>query len=361
MDDARAVMDAAGSQQAALLGDAEGGPMAMMFAATYPKRCRALVLVNTFARMLRADDYPIGMPESAAENFMRIWESSWGRAITLQLTAPTAASDPQLQRWAARYMRLSAAPLTSSRMYRWVLQLDVRSVLPSIRVPTLVLHRAENRHYRPPMGRYLAEHIRGARHVELPGPDWYPPFIDAEPLLDELEEFLTGTRPVPAQDRVLATVLFTDIVGSTEAASRLGDEEWLRVRSAHDSIVRSQLERFRGTEVVTTGDGFLAMFDGPARAVRCAWEIAAALRSLRIEIRAGLHTGEVEAHGNDISGLAVNIAARVMALAQHGGVLVSATVRDLVVGSGIEFADRGLQRLKGVPGEWRVHEVTLVP
>src|SRR5919201_5109372 len=205
-------------------------------------------------------------------------------------------------------MRLSAAPLTSSRMYRWVLQLDVRSVRPSIRVPTLVLHRAENRHYRPPMGRYLAEHIRGARHVELPGPDWYPPFIDAEPLLDELEEFLTGTRPVPAQGRVLATVLFTDIVGSTEAASRLGDEEWLRVRSAHDSIVRSQLERFRGTEVVTTGDGFLAMFDGPARAVRCAWEIAAALRSLGIEVRAGLHTGEIEVQGKDIVGLAVNIA-----------------------------------------------------
>ena len=361
MDDARAVMDAAGSQQAALLGDAEGGPMAMMFAATYPQRTRALVLVNTFARMLRAGDYPIGMPESAAENLMRIWESSWGRAITLQLTAPSAASDPQLQRWAARYMRLSAAPLTSSRMYRWVLLLDVRSVLPSVRAPTLVLHRVDNRHYRPPMGRYLAEHIKGARYVELTGSDWYPPFLDADPLLDEIEEFLTGTRPPPAQGRILATVLFTDIVSSTEAAASLGDEGWLRLRSAHDAIVRSQLQRFRGTEVVTTGDGFLATFDGPARAVRCAWEIAAAVRSLGIEVRAGLHTGEVEVQGKDIVGLAVNIAARVMALAGQGGILVSGTVRDLVVGSGIEFADRGSKQLKGVPGEWRVHQVTQVP
>jgi class 3 adenylate cyclase len=361
MDDARAVMDAVGSRQAALLGDAEGGPMAMMFAATYPERCRALVLVNTFARMLRADDYPIGMPESAAENFMRIWESSWGRAYTLQLTAPSSASDPQLQRWAARYMRLSAAPLTSRRMYRWILQLDVRSVLSSIRAPTVVLHRAENRHYRAAMGRYVAERIPGARYVELPGTDWYPPFLDSDPLLDEIEEFLTGTRPVPAQNRILATVLFTDIVGSTEAASRLGDEAWLRLRSAHDAIVRSQLERFRGAEIVTTGDGFLATFDGPARAVRCAWEIGEAVRPLGIEVRAGLHTGEIELLGADVTGLGVNIAARVMALAQNGGILVSGTVRDLVVGSGIEFADRGSHPLKGVPGEWRVHEVTAVP
>jgi len=211
------------------------------------------------------------------------------------------------------------------------------------------------------MGRYLAEHISGARYVELPGSDWYPPFLDSELLLDEIEEFLTGIRPAPAENRILATVLFTDIVGSTQSAARLGDEGWLRLRSTHDAIVRSRLERFRGREVNTMGDGFLATFDGPARAVRCAWEIAAAVRSIGIEIRAGLHTGEIEVQGMDISGLAVNIAARVMAFARNGGVLVSGTVRDLVVGSGIEFADLGSQGLKGVPGEWHVHEVTRIP
>lgn len=361
MDDARAVLDAAGSEQAALIGDAEGGPMAMLFAATYPERTRALVLVNTFARMLRSEDYPIGMPQSAAAKLLEIWESSWGRAVALQLTAPTAASDPQLQRWAARYMRLSAVPLASTRMYGWVLQLDVRSVLPSVRAPTLVLHRAENPHYRAPMGRYVAERISGAKYVELPGSDWYPPFQDSEPLLDEIEEFLTGTRPAPAQDRILATVMFTDVVGSTRLAARLGDQGWLDLRAKHDAVVRSQLERFRGKEVTTTGDGFLAIFDGPARAVRCASEIAAAVRSLGIEIRAGLHTGEIEVQGAQIAGLAVHIAARVMAIARDGRVLVSGTVKDLVVGSGIEFEDLGAHQLKGVPGEWRVHEVTALP
>jgi class 3 adenylate cyclase len=361
MDDARVVMDAAGSEQAALIGDAEGGPMAVLFAATYPERTRALVLVNTFARLLRAEDYSIGMTQGAADNMLRLWETSWGKVLSLRLTAPIAGGDPQLQRWVARYMRLSAAPLASTRMYGWVLQLDVRSVLPSVRAPTLVLHRAENPHYRAPMGRYLAEHISGARYVELPGADWYPPFLDAEPLLDEIEEFLTGTRPAPAVDRVLATVMFTDVVGSTRLAATLGDQGWLDLRAQHDAIVRSQLERFRGKEVATTGDGFLAIFDGPARAIRCASEIAAAVRSLGIEIRAGLHTGEIEVQGEDIAGLAVNIAARVMAVARDGRVLVSGTVKDLVVGSGIEFGDLGAHQLKGVPGEWHVYEVTALP
>jgi class 3 adenylate cyclase/pimeloyl-ACP methyl ester carboxylesterase len=360
MDDARVVLDAAGSRQAALVGDAEGGPMAMLFAATYPERTRALVLVNTFARMLRAEDYQIGMPPSAAERLLQLWEQTWGKADLLLGAAPSAANDPQLQRWVARYMRLSAAPLASTRMYGWILQLDVRSVLPSVRAPTLVLHRAGNQHYRAPMGRYVAEHIPGARYVELPGSDWYPPFLHSEPLLDEIEEFLTGTRPAPTQDRILATVLFTDIVGSTELAARLGDQGWLDLQAAHDALVRSQLERFRGKEVSTTGDGFLATFDGPARAVRCASEIASAVRSLGIEIRAGVHTGEIEVQGGQIGGLAVNIAARVMALAGNGRLLVSGTVKDLVVGSGIEFADRGAHRLKGVPGTWRLHEATAV-
>jgi len=358
MDDARLVMDAAGSEQAALIGDAEGGPMAMLFAASNPDRTRALVLVNTFARMLRADDYPIGMPQATAERLLELWTTSWGTPVALQLSAPSVAGDPALQRWASRYMRLSAAPLTSVRLYGWVLQLDVRSVLPSIAAPTLVLHRVGNRHYRPAMGRFVAEHIPGARYVELEGTDWYPPFVNGEPLVEEIEAFLTGTRPTPSHDRVLATVLFTDIVGSTELAARLGDRAWLELLREHDAVVRSELERFRGREVSTTGDGFVATFDGPARAVRCAYEAAEAVTPLGIQIRAGLHTGEIEVRDDEIGGLAVNIAARVMALAGDGRVLVSRIVKDLVVGSGIGFEDRGTHVLKGVPGEWRLHEVT---
>ena len=361
MDDARIVLDAAGSEQAALIGDAEGGLMAMMFAATYPQRTRALVLVNAFAKMLRAGDYSIGMPEEAAERFLEIWERAWGTGIVLDLSAPSVATDPQMQYWVGRYMRLSAPPAACTRMYRWVLQVDVRAVLPSIQGPTLILHRADNRHYRAPMGRYLAEHIPDAKYLELPGADWYPPFVSAEPVLDEIEEFLTGTRPVPAQDRVLATVLFTDIVNSTDLAARLGDQRWLDLRAAHDGLVRTQLDRYRGKVVATTGDGFLATFDGPARAVRCASEIASAVRSLGIQIRAGLHSGEVEIQDGQIAGIAVHIAARVMALASEGCVLVSGTVKDLVVGSAIRFADRGSHLLRGIPGEWRLFEVIEIP
>jgi class 3 adenylate cyclase/pimeloyl-ACP methyl ester carboxylesterase len=358
MDDARIVLDAVGAKQAALIGDAEGGPMAMLFAATYPQRTRSLVLVNTFARLLREPAYLIGMPEDAAERLLEIWEASWGTGVALELSAPSVAGDSQMQRWVGRYMRLSAPPAASTRMYRWVLQLDVRSVLSSIQAPTLILHRAENRHYRAPMGRYLAEHIPGSKYVELPGSDWYPPFVNSEPVLDEIEEFLTGAPPAPALDRILATVLFTDIVNSTDLAAQLGDQRWLELRAAHDRLVRTELNRYRGNEVTTTGDGFLATFDGPARAVKCASEIASAVRSLGMKVRAGLHSGEVEIQAGQIAGIAVHIAARVMALASGGQVLVSGTVKDLVVGSTIRFADRGSHQLRGVPGDWRLFEVT---
>jgi class 3 adenylate cyclase/pimeloyl-ACP methyl ester carboxylesterase len=358
MDDARIVLDAVGAKQPALIGDAEGGPMAMLFAATYPQRTRSLVLVNTFARLLREPEYLIGMPKEAAERLLEIWEASWGTGVALELSAPSVASDPQMQRWVGRYMRLSAPPAASTRMYRWVLQLDVRSVLSSIQAPTLILHRAENRHYRAPMGRYLAEHIPGSKYVELPGSDWYPPFVNSEPVLDEIEEFLTGAPPAPALDRILATVLFTDIVNSTDLAARLGDQRWLELRAAHDRLVRTELNRYRGNEVTTTGDGFVATFDGPARAVKCASDIAGGVRSLGMKVRAGLHCGEVEIQDGQIAGIAVHIAARVMALAGDGQVLVSGTVKDLVVGSTIRFADRGLHQLRGVPGDWRLFEVT---
>jgi class 3 adenylate cyclase len=361
MDDARVVMDAAGSDRPALIGDAEGGPMAMLFAATYPERTRALVLINTFARMLRADDYPIGMPTESAEKLLQLWEPAWGTGSVLELTAPSVAGDARMQQWVSRYMRLSAPKLAATRIYRWVLNVDVRSVLTTIQAPTLVLHRAENRHYRAPLGRYLADHIPGAKYVELPGADWYPPFVNSDRGLDEIEEFLTGARPALQQDRILATVLFTDIVASTERAASLGDQEWLDLLEAHDRLVRVHLERFRGKEVKTTGDGFLATFDGPARAVRCASELANAVRPLGLQIRAGLHTGEVEVLNGNVGGIAVHIAARVMAAASDGGVMVSQTVKDLVVGSGIEFVDRGSHSLKGVPGEWHLYEVTALP
>jgi class 3 adenylate cyclase len=247
-------------------------------------------------------------------------------------------------------------------MFAWVQQMDVRAVLPNIHAPTLVIHREGNRYHRLPFGQYLAEHIPGARLTVLPGSESYPFHAgDPTPVLEEIQEFLTGERAPLRHDRVLGTVLFTDIVGSTQRAAALGDARWLELRAAHDSVVRRLLETHRGTAVSTTGDGFLATFDGPARAVRCAWEIAQAVRSLDLEIRAGLHTGEIELLPDGVAGIAVHIAARVMAVASNGGVYASGTVKDLVVGSGIEFSDRGVHTLKGVPDEWRLYEVVAVP
>jgi class 3 adenylate cyclase len=247
-------------------------------------------------------------------------------------------------------------------MYRWVLQLDVRRILPAIRVPTLILHRQENTHYRLAYGRYLAEHIPDAKFIELPDADCYPFYAgNSDPILDEIQEFLTGRRERPEHDRTLATVLFTDIAGSTEQAARVGDAKWLNLRESHNVIIRQLLRQWRGQEVQTTGDGFLATFDGPARAIRCAADIVQSVRSLGLEVRAGLHTGEVELHDGHVAGIAVHIAARVMAATAAGHVLVSGTVKDLVVGSGIEFTDAGAHTLKGVPGEWRLFEVARLP
>lgn len=363
MDDARLVLDAVGSGRAAIIGDGEGGLMAMVFAASHPQRLSALALVNAFARWMRDDDYPVGMPTTTVRKLTDLYEQYWGvSADMLQLTAPSVAEDPRFRKWFVRYQRLAMPRGASSTMYRWVTRVDVRSVLPSIRVPTLVVHRADNRHHRVGFGRYLAEQIPKAKYVELPGADSYPFHAgDFGPVLDEIQEFLTGVREAPAPDRILATVLFTDIVGSTERAAEMGDEKWLDLRQTHHRLVREYLERFRGREIETAGDGFLATFDGPTRAVTCAAAIAEGVRSLGVELRAGLHTGEVELRGEEIGGMAVNIAARVTAAADEGGVLVTHTVKDLVVGSGIELADRGSHQLKGVPGEWPLFEVTSVP
>jgi class 3 adenylate cyclase len=363
MDDVRTVMDAAGMDQAALIGDAEGGPMAMLFAASHPERVSALVLVNTFARWRRADDYPIGMPQETAEKLVARYEQHFGVSDEiLALTAPSVAHDAALAHWFKRYLRLAMGRRAAATMYRWVTELDVRSVLPSIRVPTLVLQRADARHHRAAFGRYIAEHIPGAKYVELPGADTLPFHAgDFASLLDEVEEFLTGTRPQPVVTRQLATVLLTDIVGSTRLAAERGDAAWAHLAREHDELVRAQLRAHRGREVDHTGDGFLATFDGPARAVTCAVRLEEALRERGITIRAGIHTGEVELDGGKVRGLAVHVAARVMAAAENGGILASSTVRDLVLGSGIEFADRGQHELKGVPGTWALSEVVSVP
>jgi class 3 adenylate cyclase/alpha-beta hydrolase superfamily lysophospholipase len=358
MDDLRAVMDAAGSEQAVLFGYSEGGPMAALFAATYPGRTAALIMYASYARRVRAPDYPWGpTPEERLAELDSI-EQWWGRPGGQVATrAPSHADDPRYREWFATYLRRSASPGAALALARMNLEIDVRPVLPAIRVPTLILHRVGERELPVAGARYLATWIPGARYVELPGDDHSLWAGDSDAIIDEVEEFVTGVRPAPEPDRVLATVLFTDIVGSTQRAAALGDRRWRELLDAHHAAVRRELARFRGREVKTTGDGFLAAFDGPARAVRCAAAIRDAVRQLGIEIRAGLHTGEVELLGDDVGGIAVHIGARVAAEAGPGEVLVSSTVKDLVAGSGLEFDDRGARALKGVPGEWRLFAV----
>lgn len=354
MDDVRAVMDTVGSERAALFGHSEGGNMCFLFAATHPDRTVAVVTFQVFAKRLWSEDYPWAPTPEEREAYIARVEETWGTAADLADLASSAEDDPAFARWLTRYFRQGASPRAAAALARMNTDIDVRDVLPSIRVPTLVMHRTENRETHVEEGRYIASLIPGAKFVELPGRDHFMFLEDADAVLDEVEEFLTGARREPEPDRVLATVLFTDIVGSTDRAAELGDRRWRELLDRHDRAVRGELGRFRGREVKTIGDGFLATFDGPARAVRCAEAIREAVRPLGIEVRAGVHTGEVEVIGEDVGGIAVHIGARIMDLAEPGEVLVSSTVRDLVSGSGIEFEDRGAHRLKGVPGEWSV-------
>lgn len=357
MDDLRAVMDDAGSPRAAVYGGSEGGALSVLFAATYPERVSALVLYGAYPRMAWAPDYPDGIPENVWDEGLRHLEKNWGRGqeggLPLYTLAPDRADDPVFRRAHGRWERLSASPGAAVAMQAMVRQLDVRHLLSAIRVPTLVVHRTADAAHAAG-SRYMGAHIPGAKVVELPGNEYFPYLGDQDAILDEIEEFLTGVRPVPALDRALATVLFTDIVSSTERAAELGDDAWTRTLDRHDALVAREVERHRGRKINPTGDGILATFDGPARAVRCAQAICGAVRSLAIEVRAGLHTGEVELRGSDIGGIAVHIGQRVSALAGSGEVLVSSTVKDLVAGSGIVFADRGSHVLKGVPDEWRL-------
>jgi class 3 adenylate cyclase len=354
--DARAVLDAAGSERAAVYAVSEGGPMSVLLAATHPDRVSHLALYGTWARIFKAPDYPEGLEVEEFERFLHVLQKNWGKPVALDLWAPSVSDDEALQRWWAKLLRAGTSRAGTQALMRLYLDIDVRPILPTIKVPTLVLHRKDDVLAPISRGRTLAEGIPGARFVELEGAD-HLPLYDPDQIIDEIEQFLTGQKTVRQPDRMLATVMFTDIVDSTARASRLGDRSWRDLIKRHDELMRREIVRHQGREVKTLGDGFLAAFDGPARAIHCACSARDAIRALEIEIRAGLHTGEVEVMGDDIGGIAVNIGARVGAAAGPGEVLVSRTVTDLVAGSGIDFADRGVHTLKGVPGEWQLYAV----
>ena len=352
MEDVRAVMDAAESERAVLIGSSEASRMAALFAGTHPDRTDALVLIAASAAGSKV------MTPAVIESFRNAFTSDWGGRAMLELFAPSRSDDEAYARWFGRLVRMGASPGTAEKIMRMSVESDVTQVLSAIRVPTLVLHRRDDRLTPLALGRQVAEAIPEARFVEFEGADHMPWVGEAaHDLLDEIEEFLTGARPVRVPDRALATIMFTDIVESTKRAAEVGDSRWRSLLSEHDALIRRLLTEYRGREIKTVGDGFLATFDGPARAVRCAYAAARRAPELGLELRVGLHTGECDLIGDDVGGLAVHLAARVIACAGVGEVLASSTVRDLVVGSGIDFADRGAHSLKGVPGEWRLYSV----
>ena len=357
MDDVRAVMDAADSERAALFGVSEGGPMSMLFATTYPERVSALALYGTYAKRVRAADYPWAPTLEEHQDRLDVVERDWGGPVDLEAWAPSNVNDERFKRWWAQYLRLGASPAAARAVLEMTLEIDVRDILPAIRVPTLVMHRTGDRRIDVGGSRYLAERIPNAHFVELDGVDHLIWVGDYEAVAEEIGEFLTGTRQAAEPSRVLATVLFTDMVESTSRAVALGDARWRALISDHDRLVRAQLARFRGREIDRRGDGFLAIFDGPARAIRCALSIIERVHELGIQVRAGLHTGELDIIESGVAGIAVHTGARVMSLAGADEVLITSTVRDLVAGSGLSFSDRGIHELKGVPGSWRILRV----
>jgi pimeloyl-ACP methyl ester carboxylesterase len=357
MDDVRAVMEAGGIERATLMGHSEGGNMAALFAATYPERTEGLILISTYAKRIRSDDYPWAPTRKAREEEIRRTEETWGNPhLVPRYTLGSRADDPVFRDWVSRYFRLGASPRAAATLLRMNTEMDTRAVLPLIQAPTLCIYRTEDTDVTVEEGRWIASQIPDARLIELPGDSHFFWIEDPTSMLDEIEEFVTGRREAAHPERALATVVFTDIVGSTERAAELGDREWRALLERHNSTIRRQIERYRGQERGTAGDGFLATFDGPARGVRAARAICEAVRPLGIEVRAGVHTGEVELVGDDIAGMGVHIGARIAALAGAGQVFVSRTVRDLVVGSELAFEERGTRALKGVPGEWEIYE-----
>jgi class 3 adenylate cyclase len=355
-DDALAILDAVESKQATVLGVADGGPVAALFAASHPARVSALILGNAWARMARSEDYPLGVAESRLNAILDLIAAHWGTESFADLGFyPDSRRGPEFRRYLAKSGRLSCSPREAVTYNREINRIDVRGVLPSIRVPTLVLHRKDSPVIE--LGRYLADHLSDARFVVVPGEEFTLYTEPSSEIMEHLEAFLTGVSPSRKPDRALATILFTDIVASTERASALGDPAWRNLLKSHDSVTRTVVEQYRGHLVKTTGDGLLATFDGPGRAIRCAMALIDALRPIGLEIRAGLHTGEVELMGDDIAGIGVHIAARVLEAAGTGELLVSAAVPMLVTGSGIKFEDRGEHQLKGVPEPWRLFVV----
>jgi class 3 adenylate cyclase len=355
-DDMRLVLDAVGSERAAIMASWDGGPMAMLFAATYPERTAALVLAHTAARYVRADDYPHGFPPEVAEQLLHMVEELWGTEEFVSIAAPSRGQDEGFRQRYGRYLRAAARPRDAAAQLRHLLSTDVRHVVPLIRCPTLVLNRSGYRLLTANHARYLAEHIPDARLLELPGTDGVLVTEHAGEILDHIEAFLSRIPGGSVPDRVLATVLFTDIVNSTDLATAMGDRRWKAVLETHDEIARDHVSRFQGRFIESTGDGLLATFDRPGRAIRAASSIQESLRALGVDIRAGLHAGEVELRegGHRVGGIAVHIANRVAGIAAPGEILVSSTVKDLVAGSPIDFTDRGMHDLKGIPGAWRL-------
>ena len=357
MDDIRAIMDAVGSERAAVMGESEGVPLAMLFAAAHPTRTVALILQGGEVRELIDAEWPWG--EATAEEFeesMASVQERWGKTGTFHRRVPSLQETEWIQAWWNRMCANAATPSAAEAFMRMAFDIDVRHVVPAINVPTLILHAQDDEICPVENGRFLARTIPGARYVERPGGD-HLAWFDPDDVIAEIREFLTGRREAGSRDRVLATVLFTDLVGSTAQAAELGDRRWRDLLEQHHASIRRELARFDGLEVDTAGDGFFATFDGPARAIRCARAIVDSVRPLGLDVRAGLHSGEVEVADGKIAGIAVNIGARVAAQAGAGEVLVSGTVRDLVAGSGLEFEDRGAAVLKGIPGEWRLFAV----
>jgi class 3 adenylate cyclase len=361
MHDVQAILDAVGSKQTALFGISEGGPMSLLYTATYPERTSALVIYGSYAKRSWAPDFPFGWKDEQWQRVLDDIEHNWGspQSLSIAMRAPSAAGDTYVAERIASYYRAAASPGAAAAIMRMNRDIDVRHILPATRVPTLILHRTAEHVLDVGHARYMAEHIPGAKLVELSGED-HPPWLgDSNAVLGEVEQFLTGKRQAQEPDRVVATVLFADIVGSTERAATLGDKPWRALLEAFYVKVREVLRQYRGREINTAGDGFLAAFDGPARAIRCAGAIRDAVRALKLEVRCGLHTGECELVGKDLAGIAVHTGARVAALAAPGEVLVSQTVRDLVAGSGLSLEDRGIHALKGVPNEWRLFRAVL--
>jgi pimeloyl-ACP methyl ester carboxylesterase len=360
MDDVRAVMDAAGSQKAALLGISEGAPMCSLFAATYPERTAALLMFGGYARAMRAPDYEWGRTEEEVRAWLEVVRTKWGSGpLGIETRVPSRVNDERFAQWWTHYLVRSASPKAVTALTRMNMEVDMRHVLPAIRVPTLIMHRIGDRTLPVEGSRYMARQIAAARLVEFAGDDHLPWTTDPESVLAEIEAFVTGARPVEEADRVLATVMFADIVESTQRAASIGDRAWTKELQEFYGLARRQLERFRGREIDTAGDGYFATFDGPARGVRCAQSIAREVAQLGLSVRAGLHTGEVEVLGDKVGGIAVHIGARIAGHAGPGEVVVSNTVKDLVAGSGLQFEDRGVRPLKGVPGEWHLYRATV--